>query len=118
MLFFSNADISVARQTVKRNSEGSKIKGYDFDDPLETFRADVQPNVLNAAQIELYGLNVSTANTKKCFADINDGKSLEPGNRVRVSYDDGGVEYYSVQPANVWRGHREFLLIPVEGRSS
>jgi hypothetical protein len=36
------------------------------------------------------------------------------GNRVKVEYDDGTVDYYNVQPLNSWRYHREFILIPVE----
>ena len=36
------------------------------------------------------------------------------GNRVKVTYNDGRVEYYNVCPQNVWRVHSEALLIPVE----
>lgn len=114
MLFFSNAEITVASLSVVKNAEGTKTKKYDFENPLETFRADVQPNTLTAVQVELYGLDARTANTKKCFADGKDGSSLAPGYRVKVSYDCGGVEFYSVQPVNSWRGHKEFLLIPAE----
>ena len=35
-------------------------------------------------------------------------------NRAKVVYDDTTVEYYNIQPVNVWRFHKEFLLIPVE----
>ena len=36
------------------------------------------------------------------------------GNRAKVVYDNGTVEIYDIQPVNVWRFHKEFLLIPVE----
>lgn len=114
MLFFPNAIIYVAGQTVEKNSEGTKIKKYDFENPLENFSADVQPNTLTSAQIELYGLNSKTANTKKCFCNLENGNYMTIGNRAKVEYNDGLVEYYNIQPINSWRFHKEFLLIPVE----
>ena len=100
-------------QRNKRN-RGTKIKTYDFDNPLESFRCDVQPNILTSAQIELYGLNAKKANTKKCFINLENGNYMAIGNRAKVVYDDGTVEIYDIQPVNVWRFHKEFLLIPVE----
>lgn len=114
MLLFPNATIYVAALTVSKNAEGTKIKTYDFENPLENFRCDVQPNVLTSAQIELYGINSKTANTKKCFINLEDGKFMTLGNRAKVVFDDATVEYYNIQPLNVWRFHKEFLLIPVE----
>lgn len=114
MLLFPNATIYVSALTVTKNEEGTKIKTYDFDNPLESFRCDVQPNVLTSAQIELYGINSKTANTKKCFINLEDGKFMTLGNRAKVVYDDNSVEIYNIQPVNVWRFHKEFLLIPVE----
>lgn len=114
MLFFPNATIYVAGLTTTKNSEGTKIKKYDFENVLESFEADVQPNTLTSAQIELYGLNSKTANTKKCFINLEDGNYMQIGNRAKVEYEDGSVEYYNIQPVNVWRMHKEFLLIPVE----
>jgi len=114
MMFFPNAFIYVSELKVTQNSEGTKIKAFDFENPVETFRADVQPNTLTSAQIELYGINSRTANTKKCFTDLENGNHMVVGNRVKVEYDDGTVEYYNVQPLNSWRYHREFILIPVE----
>lgn len=114
MLFFPNATIYVSALTVTKNEEGTKIKTYDFENPLENFRCDVQPNVLTSAQIELYGINSKTANTKKCFINLEDGKFMTLGNRAKVVFDDATVEYYNIQPLNVWRFHKEFLLIPVE----
>lgn len=114
MLFFPNATIYVVEETTEKNKEGTKIKKYDFENPLEEFPADVQPNALTTAQIQLYGLNSKTANTKKCFTDLENGLSMKIGNRVKVEYDDGMVEIYDVQPLNSWRFHKEFLLIPVE----
>lgn len=114
MLLFPNATIYVSALTVTKNEEGTKIKTYDFDNPLESFRCDVQPNVLTSAQIELYGINSKTANTKKCFINLTDGKFMTSGNRAKVVYDDNSVEIYNIQPVNVWRFHKEFLLIPVE----
>lgn len=114
MLLFPNATIYVSALTVTKNEEGTKIKTYDFDNPLESFRCDVQPNVLISAQIELYGINSKTANTKKCFINLEDGKFMTSNNRAKVVYDDNSVEIYNIQPINVWRFHKEFLLIPVE----
>lgn len=114
MLLFPNATIHVAALTVFKNAEGTKIKTYDFENPLENFRCDVQPNVLTSAQIELYGINSKTANTKKCFINLEDGKFMTLGNRAKVVFDDTTIEYYNIQPLNVWRFHKEFLLIPVE----
>ena len=114
MLLFPNATIYVSALTVTKNEEGTKIKTYDFDNPLENFRCDVQPNILTSAQIELYGINSKTANTKKCFINLEDGKFMTLGNRAKVVYDDNSVEIYKIQPVNVWRFHKEFLLIPVE----
>lgn len=117
MLFFPNATIYVSDLKTIKNQEGTKIKTYDFDNPLENFRCDVQPNVLTSAQIELYGLNAKTANTKKCFININDGNYMTIGNRAKVVYDNGTTEYYNIQPVNFWRFHKEFLLIPVENEN-
>jgi len=114
MMFFPNAVLYVSDLKTIKNEEGTKIKTYDFDNPLESFKADVQPNTLTQAQIELYGLNTKTANTKKCFTDLENGNYMIVGNRVKVEYDDGTVEYYNVQPVNSWRFHKEFILIPVE----
>lgn len=117
MLFFPNATIYVSDLTTIKNQEGTKIKKYDFENPLESFRCDVQPNTLTSAQIELYGLNAKTANTKKCFINISDGNYMKIGNRAKVIYDDGTTEYYNIQPVNFWRFHKEFLLIPVENEN-
>ena len=117
MLFFPNATVYVAEVTTTKNSEGTKIKTFDFEKALENFSADVQPNVLTRAQIEVYGLNAKTANTKKCFCNISDGNFMALGNRAKVVYKTGAVEYYDIQPVNVWRFHKEFLLIPVENEN-
>ena len=117
MLFFPNATISVADLTTTKSKEGYKIKKYDFEKPLETFPADVQPNVLTSYQIEVYGINAKTANTKKCFINMEDGQYRTLGNRAKVVYNDGVIEYYNIQPVNSWRFHKEFLLIPVENES-
>lgn len=114
MLLFPNSTIYVSELKTTKNSEGTKIKTYDFENPLESFQADVQPNVLTSAQIELYGINAKTANTKKCFCDISKGEFMTLGNRAKVVYSDDKAEYYNIQPVNVWRFHKEFLLIPVE----
>lgn len=118
MLFFPNSTIYISTLTSIKNSEGTIIKKYNFKNPLESFRCDVQPNVLTSAQIELYGINSKTANTKKCFINLEDGNFMLPGNRAKVEYDDGTVEYYNIQPVNAWRFHKEFLLIPVENEKS
>lgn len=118
MLFFPNATIYVSDLKTIKNSEGTKIKTFDFENPLESFRVDVQPNVLTSAQVELYGINAKTANTKKCFINLSDGNYMILGNRAKVMYDDGAVEFYDIQPVNVWRFHKEFLLIPVENENA
>ena len=117
MLFFPNATVYVSDLKTIKNKEGTKIKTYDFDNPLESFRCDVQPNVLTSAQIELYGINAKTANNKKCFINLEDGKFMTLGNRAKVVYDNNSVEIYNIQPINVWRFHKEFLLIPVENEN-
>jgi hypothetical protein len=114
MLFFPNATVYVSDLKTTKNAEGTTIKTYDFNNPLESFRCDVQPNVLTSAQIELYGINSKTANTKKCFINLEDGNFMTLGNRAKVVFDNGTVEIYNIQPVNVWRFHKEFLLIPVE----
>lgn len=118
MLLFPNATVYVAEVTITKNSEGTKIKTFDFEKALENFSADVQPNVLTRAQIEVYGLNAKTANTKKCFCNISDGNFMALGNRAKVVFKTGAVEYYDIQPVNVWRFHKEFLLIPVENENA
>lgn len=118
MLFFPNATIYVSDLKTNKNAEGTKIKTFDFDNPLESFKCDVQPNTLTNAQIELYGLNPKTADTKKCFIDLENGNYMTIGNRAKVVFDNGVVEYYDIQPVNVWRFHKEFLLIPVENESN
>lgn len=117
MLLFPNSTIYVSDLKVTKNSEGTKIKKYDFENPLESFKADVQPNILTSSQIELYGINEKTANTKKCFCNISDGEFMSSGNRAKVLYSNGKSEYYNIQPVNVWRFHKEFLLIPVENEN-
>lgn len=117
MLFFPNATVYISDLKTIKNSEGTKIKKYDFENPLESFRCDVQPNTLTSAQIELYGINSKTANTKKCFINLEDGKFMTLGNRAKVIFDDTTVEIYNIQPVNVWRFHKEFLLIPVENEN-
>ena len=114
MLFFSNATVYVSSLQTVKNSEGTKINKYDFDNPLESFKCDVQPNILTSAQIELYGIDARKANTKKCFIDLENGNYMLPGNRAKVVYDDNTAEIYDIQPVNIWRFHKEFLLIPVE----
>ena len=118
MLLFPNATIYVSALTTTKNAEGTKIKTYDFENPLESFKSDVQPNVLTKVQIELYGINAKTANTKKCFCDISSGEFMTLGNRAKVVYNNGAVEYYNIQPVNSWRFHKEFLLIPVENENA
>lgn len=118
MLFFSNATVYVSDLKAEKNSEGTIIKKYDFENPLESFRCDVQQNNLTSAQIELYGINAKNANTKKCFIDLETGNFMTLGNRVKVNFDNGVTEYYSVQPVAVWRFHKEFLLIPVENENA
>ena len=52
MVIFPNATVYVASETTYKNSEGTKIKCYDFENPLESFRADIQPNTLTQSQID------------------------------------------------------------------
>lgn len=112
MVHFPNARIDIAVLTVTTNAEGTQIKTFDFTTPIDSFVADVQPNVLTKEQIELYGINEKTAETKKAF--YTRSSFMLAGNRARVTYNDGRVEYYNICPQNVWRVHSEALLIPVE----
>ena len=118
MLLFPNATVYVSALTTTKNAEGTKIKKYDFENPLESFKADIQPNTLTKVQIELYGINAKNANTKKCFCDISNGEFMTLGNRAKVVYDKNeAVEYYDIQPVTFWRFHKEFLLVPVENEN-
>ena len=112
MVHYPNATISVATLSTVTNDEGTPIKEYGYESPLETFRADVQPNTLTKEQIELYGINTKNAHTKKVFFDT--ASYMVAGNRAKVVYDDGTTEYYDICPMNKWRVHCEALLIPVE----
>lgn len=112
MILFPNCTVYVAEKRTVKNSEGTKINTYDFENPLETFRADVQPNNLTQYQIELYGINSKTADTKKLFFDHSE--HLQPGNRVKVVEDDGDERIYDFHVTNKWRFHKEVLLVPVE----
>lgn len=113
MILFPNATLKVAGLSITKNAEGTKIKSFDFDNPIATFRADVQPNSLSQYQIELYGIDSKNAETKKVFFDSSiEGMVL--GNRVEVIDDDGNEKVYRIQPLNRWRIHSEALLIPVE----
>lgn len=112
MLFFDNATVIIAELTTVKNSEGTKIKGYDFENPLESFRADIQPNTLSQYQIELYGINSKTANTKKCFYE--NANYMKSGNVAKVVMDSGESKLYTIQPVNEWPQHFEALLIPME----
>lgn len=111
-VMYLNATIYVANETVKKNSEGTKIKTFDFENPLESFRADVQPNTLSETELKLYGITEKKASTKKVF--FQNAQLLKRGNRAKVVYDNGDVEIYYIEPVNRWRQHGEVLLIPVE----
>lgn len=111
MVFYPNATIKIAGLTVTKNAEGTKIKKYNFENPLESIRADVQPNVLTKEQIEIYGIDERTAETKKVF--FTDAVNMKAGNRAQVVYDNGSTEVYNICPVNKWRVHCEALLIPV-----
>lgn len=112
MVHYPNATINVAKLSKTKNAEGTYIKTFDFTQPLESFRADVQPNTLTREQISLYGINEKTAHTKKVFFDS--ASYMTSGNRAQVVYDDGTTEEYNICPVNKWRVHCEALLIPVE----
>ncbi|MCQ2589292.1 MAG: hypothetical protein MJ179_02605 [Treponema sp.] len=112
MVMYKNATILIASLTTIKNSEGVITKGYNFETPLETIRADVQPNNLTSAQIDLYGINSKIAETKKCFFDK--ANYMTKGNRAKVLDDNGSVKVYEIQPVAQWRTHSEVLLIPVE----
>lgn len=113
MVLYKNALLKVATLTTTKNAEGTKIKTYDFTNPLSSFRADVQPNTLTKEQIDLYGINTKNAKTKKIFFD-GFNQFMQAGNRVQVNYDNGAVEVYNICPVNEWRNHSEVLLVPVE----
>lgn len=116
MVHYPNARIDIAVLSVTTNDEGTKIKEYDFTTPIDSFMADVQPNTLTREQIELYGINEKNAHTKKAF--YTKSSFMLVGNRARVTYNDGRVEYYNICPQNVWRVHSEALLVPVENEEA
>lgn len=112
MVLYKNATLIIAQVTETENNEGTVIRSFDYEHPVETIRADVQPNTLTQFQLELYGINTKNANVKKCFYDY--ASYMKIGNRVKVLDDNGDVGYYSIMPENVWRKHRVALLIPIE----
>ena len=61
MVHFPNATIYIATLTQEVNEEGTCINEYDYKNPLDTFRADVQPNNLTREQIDLYGIKIGRA---------------------------------------------------------
>ena len=109
---YKNATLYIATETVTKNKEGTKVKTYDFEKPLEVIRADVQPNTLSEAELTLYGITEKKAAVKKVFFD--NASYLKRGNRAKVVYDNGDIEIYFIEPVNRWRQHGEVLLIPVE----
>lgn len=111
-VMYKNATVYVAGETVRKNREGTKIKSYDFENPLEAFRADVQPNALSEAEVEMYGITEKKAGVRKMFFDH--ARWLKRGNRAKVQYDDGDSQIFYIEPVNRWRGHGECLLVPVE----
>lgn len=112
MVLYDNAKIEIAIPTTVKNAEGTKIKTYDFTNPIETIRADVQPNTLTQYQVEMYGINEKNANTKKVFYEK--ANYIISGNRAKVTMDNGKVGYFSIMPLNEWNDHCECLLVPVE----
>lgn len=112
MVHFPNATIYIATLSQEVNEEGTCINEYDYKNPLDTFRADVQPNNLTREQIDLYGINEKTSKTKKVF--YTKSVFMLSGNRAKVVYDNGTIEFYNICPVNEWRVHCEALLIPVE----
>lgn len=116
MVRYHNARISVAVQSVTKRKDGVKVKAYDFDNPIFSGLADIQPNTLTTAQIELFGISAKNALTKKCFVN----KPFPPfpiDARCKVE-DSEGVKVYSIAPVNIWRDHAEFLLIPIENEGA
>lgn len=116
MVHYPNALVEIAEKSIVKNSEGTKIAEYDFENPVESFRADVQPNALTQYQIDLYGISDRTAETKKVF--YTGALHMKSGNRARVTFDDGSVGTYTICPPNKWRVHCEALLIPVENEEA
>lgn len=112
MVMYKNATIFVFSETVRKNKEGTKIKTFDYENPLRSFRADVQPNTLTESELKLYGINEKKAKTRKAFLEI--GEIIEDNTRVKVETDEGENGIYTVAPLNKWRRHSEVLLIPVE----
>lgn len=112
MVHYPNARIDIAVLSVTTNDEGTRIKAYDFTTPIDSFSADVQPHVLTREEIQLFGIDEKTANTKKAF--YTRSSFMLAGNRAKVTYTDGTIEYYNICPQNVWRVHSEALLVPVE----
>ena len=112
MVHYPNARIDIAVLSVTTSDEGTRIKAYDFTTPIDSFSADVQPHVLTREEIQLFGIDEKTANTKKAF--YTRSSFMLAGNRAKVTYADGTIEYYNICPQNEWRVHSEALLVPVE----
>ena len=116
MVHYPNAKIDIAVLTVTFNDEGTRIKSYDFTNPIDSITADVQPHTLTREEIQLFGIDEKNAKTKKVF--YTRSSFMLAGNRAKVTYDDGTVEYYNICPQNEWRVHSEALLVPVENEGA
>lgn len=117
-----NASVSVYIPIIAKNDEGTPIKTWGYlsspaVDPVETFRADVQPANLSQAQLEQWGLSNRQSDLKKMFYYTSAYVKLN--NRVHVVSDipNDGTGYYEIRGTNHWPIHGECLLVPVQGEA-
>lgn len=107
MVLYINETVLLAQKTQVKNSDGVRISTYDFATPKATLMADVQPYALTQSDIQIYGINTKSANTKKMFYVNND--NVEIGNRAKI-----GSAVYEIKGVNKWRTHYEAILVPIE----
>ena len=105
------ADQSTIIESLEGAVAGTAVKGNGQNDAVGVYSVAVEKK-LTKEQIDLYGINEKTANTKKAF--YTRSSFMLAGNRAKITYNDGTVEYYNICPQNVWRVHSEALLVPVE----
>lgn len=114
-----NATVSRYVPVLSKNDEGTTIRTWGYKvtpvvDPIEVFRADVQPANLTQSQLEQWGISNAVADMKKMFYDYSNSGALNTRVKV-VSDDDGTTKYYDVKGVNPWPSHGEELLVPVQG---
>ncbi len=117
-----NATIKVYVPVKAKNSEATVINTWGYKQvpalpPSETIRGDSQPKTLTEAQLVLFGIDSSKANTKVLY--IGKTQFIRIGTRVHIAHDRTPADdgYYDVKGANLWPNHGEIIVLPVQGEA-